>query len=858
VKRSKKIWLCAIVAVILAIAAYVGYMCVHYFFYSDYKKFLKEETYEEGKEFKARSDAQKKVPGMVLVTENDTLMLYTNTETTEIAVYDKRNGEITYSNPLDRANDAVATGANKSVLNSQFVLNYYDSSMTEVSINNFDMSVSLGQFSMEGIENGVRYTYVLGNLASPTGIVPPYIKADRLQELVLSKVSEKQAKSVKNSYMESKTMDGFLELTKGAKASKIGLGKLEKIFNEAGYTQENFDEDAASAGGEGKERVSFTIPLEYRLTEDSLEVSIPTSHIKETGNAYLSSIEVLRYLGAGSMEESGYMLVPNGSGSLINFNNGKKTDKYNQCIYGMDPLSQSYSVVEKTVPARLPVFGIKHDKEAIFARITRGEALTNLIADVSGNLNSYNYVYPSFELRGYEKVSMFGASGVAADLPTVEKNMYQLNLTVSYSFLAGENANYSGMANYYREELIADGVLAKKEESEELPFYLDLVGGVKLEDSRLGVPYRKVHAMTTYEEAEKIVDAFNKEGLMNLRVNYLGWFNGGYYHDVPDKIKLVKCLGDEDDLSSLTKKLEAAGSKLYGDVAFQKVTFLSKRFNYKMESSMYYSGYVVSLGKVNPATLRQTSGLSYEEALYDVLSPKYLVRYVDKFADQIDSVDLSGVSLRDLGDMLASDKRRSNVISRDQAQQVVEGQLKILEDSTDNLLVNGGNDYSFAYANDLVNVPTTHNSFYIVDEEVPFYEMVVHGCIDYTGTAINLSNGYDRSEILLRMLEFGSAPHFTLSYKDSSDIKYSGLNNFYSTQYELWLDDATGVYKEANDVLKYVTNSTIVKHEILSPGVKRITYDNGNEIYINTNTTDYNGNGVSIPAKGYVRKEVNG
>ncbi|HEX3077831.1 MAG TPA: DUF5696 domain-containing protein, partial [Lachnospiraceae bacterium] len=449
-KKSKKIWLCAIVAVILAIAAYVGYMCVHYFFYSDYKKFLKEETYEEGKEFEALNDTQKKVPGMVLVTENDTLMLYTNTETTEIAVYDKRNGEIIYSNPLDRANDAVATGANKSVLNSQFVLNYYDSSMTEVSINNFDMSVSLGQFGMERIENGIRYTYVLGNLASPTGIVPPYIKADRLQELVLSKVSEKQAKSVKNSYMDSKTMDGFLELTKGAKASKIGLGKLEKIFNEAGYTQENFDEDAASAGGEGKERVSFTIPLEYRLTEDSLEVSIPTSHIKETGNAYLSSIEVLRYLGAGSMEESGYMLVPNGSGSLINFNNGKKTDKYNQCIYGMDPLSQSYSVVEKTVPARLPVFGIKHDKEAIFARITRGEALTNLIADVSGNLNSYNYVYPSFELRGYEKVSMFGASGVAADLPTVEKNMYQLNLTVSYSFLTGENASYSGMANYYR------------------------------------------------------------------------------------------------------------------------------------------------------------------------------------------------------------------------------------------------------------------------------------------------------------------------------------------------------------------------------------------------------------------------
>ena len=51
-------------------------------------------------------------------------------------------------------------------------------------------------------------------------------------------------------------------------------------------------------------------------------------------------------------------------------------------------------------------------------------------------------------------------------------------------------------------------------------------------------------------------------------INYQGWFNGGYYHDAASKIKLVKELGSKKELEGLTDKVEAAGGKLYGDVAF--------------------------------------------------------------------------------------------------------------------------------------------------------------------------------------------------------------------------------------------------------------------------------------------------
>jgi len=856
--RKRKIYTVLIISVVLALLGYASYICLHYFFYMEYRACLSGYDYEEGKEFVPLDDKNPLVDGMVLVAENDVLKLYTNTRTTEIAVFDKRSGQIAYSNPPDREEDKIAGGRNKTALNSQLAVTYYDSGMTRATMYNYDYSVTRGQFEIEGLENGIRYVYLLGNLDSPTGIVPVYITSERLEEKVLSNLDAADANTVRSSYRESETLEGFLELTAGVKASRIGIQRLNRIFEQAGYTQEDFYYDAEMASsGEFQEPTTFTVPVEYRLEGDKLKVSVPSEYIKETGSGKIERIDLLSFFGAAGPDEKGYILVPNGSGSLIYFNNGKKTERYMQFVYGVDETAQSYTVVEDTVNAMIPVFGIKRENSAIFAEITEGDTLAAIVADVSGNINSYNYVYPSFQLRGSERVSVFGVIGVSADLPTLEKDLYDVNYTVTYSFLGKEDASYSGMANYYRNELINRGVLAVQEEKQDsIPFYLDIVGGVKLQKSFLGVPYLGVFPMTTFDEAAAIVDAFTEKGITNLRVNYLGWFNGGYYHDAPTKVKVEGILGGKRKLEELNGKLAGLGARLFGDVAFQKVSFEADNYNWKLESARYYSGYVVSLGRVNPATLRQTGGLGYFETNFDIISPKFLVRHVGKFRDRIEKVDISGISLRDLGSTVASDKRRSNIINRQEAKQVVTGQLRILAETKDYIMIRSGNAYSWAYATDLAEVPANHNQFFIVDEEVPFYQMVIHGCIDYAGYAVNLSDSYDRQEIILRMIEFGLYPRFTLSYKDSSNIKYSGLNSLYSTRYEIWLEEAADIYREVNEALKHTTNSPITEHRMISPGVKRITYDNGVVIYVNENNSDATADNITVPARGYVLKGV--
>ena len=146
------------------------------------------------------------------------------------------------------------------------------------------------------------------------------------------------------------------------------------------------------------------------------------------------------------------MVVPNGSGSIINFNNGKiNAADYSQYIYNLDPLADSLTQTEYTEKARLGLFGICKEDSSILVTIEDGASLANITAGVSGKFSVYNYVYPSFMLRVYDILSIFGSTGSSADLPIVVKDIYDCNLSVKYTFLTDEYSGYSGIANYYRQ-----------------------------------------------------------------------------------------------------------------------------------------------------------------------------------------------------------------------------------------------------------------------------------------------------------------------------------------------------------------------------------------------------------------------
>lgn len=858
-KLGKKLLLILLSVVVVVFLLYQGYLQIHFRMYNDYKQYIKDQTadYEAGSAFAPLSGGGK-VPDMELAAENEFLQLYVDIETTNVAVYDKRTGTVTYACPPDADDDEAASALNKSVMKSPIVVDFFNARRTAGRYNAYDRSIKDNQFAVEKIENGLRVVYTLGDLSVSTGIVPLYIHEDRLNSFLEKLDDPKDRNEVIMRYVKSSVApDGFLELLEGAKGAAT-IRKLTEILTRVGYTEEDLLEDSMASGVEGAMAIGFEVPLEYRLEGDSLVVSVPTDHIVEKGGAKISTIQVLRFFGAADTEEDGYVLVPNGSGSLINFNNGKThVEDYNQYVYGLDALASDYVVLGNTEMARLPVFGIQTDGvSCVFAQVEEGQTLAQITASVSGKSTSYNNAYATFTVRGSASLVMFGVTGNEGELPVVETDIYKVNLTVRYSFLSGEYDGYSGMARYYRERLEREGVLQERTEQGDIPFYYDLIGAVTGTKFMLSVQYQGSIPMTTYQQAGEIVDLFLAGGIANQVVNYQGWFNRGYYHDVPDKINMVRQLGNKSQFEELASKLEAQGGKLYADVVFQEVTFQSKRFNYPMETSRYYGGgQVAARALVDPLDYEENTTLGYIESAYDLLSPKFLSRYVDAFLKRFDSYNVTGISLRDLGSRLHSDRKRTELINREQALSIVLAQLDKLSGQEKDVMLSGGNLYALSSVDDLINIPLTHNDFYVVDDEVPFYQMVIHGYIPYTGYAVNRSDAFENDVEALRLLEYGASPHFTFTWEEASEMKYTGLNRFYGTHVQNWVDSAVGLYNTVNPVLSRVSDSTVIAHEITPDGLRCVTYDNGIQIIVNYTSQDLSYQGVTVTAKGFAVRE---
>lgn len=848
-KTRRTLWIVLGVVLVAAIAVVAWYF-LRFEFRKNYRSFLiAPDGMSAQTELTALADETPNLDApFQLYAENDNLKLYADTETAIVAVYDKRTGETIYSNPVDADNDKTANKANKNYLKSQFLLDYYNAGLTTSTYDSYSMSVALGNVTAAAIDGGVAFTYEVG-VDAIQYIVPYYLPEERYNELY-EQLDAQAQKSAGIVY--EKREDGYYisELGEGRTRE---IARLSKSFTELGVTKAEYIEMLDHAGRELAEVLGFTVVLEWKLGEDYVEATIPAGSIQERGGGMVYRIQLLSYMAAAGDEESGYIVVPNGSGSLIRFNNGKTTAPvYSQYVYEMDKLDDTYTRTQTLQSVRLPLWGIMREETGVLATIEKGSALASISADISGRNNSYNNAYASFTLRGAEQLSLFGA-GENADMPVVEDNYYAEDLTVRYTLLTAENQGYSGLANYYRQRLMDEGTLTAKTEGGDIPFYYDIIGGVKETTHFLGIQYLRINTMTTFDEAEAIAQRLNKAGIKHQVMNFQGWMNGGYYHDVVNKVSILRQLGGQERLENLNSAMARLGGELYADVAFQKVTEISKRYNVAQETSRYYgAGYAASYGVLNPANLRITSSLNYTENIYNLLSPKYLDYYVTHFLDATENLAISGISLRDLGNELHADKRRTEVVDREQALMVVKAELDKIGQSNKNVMVSAANVYAFKGAKHIIDAPATSTEYVIVDETIPLYEMILHGCVDYAGQAMNTVVNSDDQQKLLQMVEYGMSPRYTFTDSEASDMKYTALNRLYATTVDNWIDEAAANYQYLNGALSSVSNAQMIQHDRLSDTLVRVTYSNGVVIYINYSSEAAQADGLTIPACAYL------
>jgi len=841
----------------LIVLAYQGYLTVRYRLHEGHLNVLSEhQPLRESSDF-SYLQITPDIQGMLCVAESEELRLYIEEKTGNVALFDKRNGSIIYSVHPDMKDDPIASGFNKSLLQSQLSINYFTTDRVRAQMNSLDHAINMAedpQIELRTIADGVRVIYTMGDVSSPTGIVPVYITEERL-EMFLGQLQGREYSRNRALYEPSPVAPGHLELRENIRTGQATLRELEALFISVGYTEEDFNFDMEGSGVEGAVPLHFVIPVDFALKGDSLIVSVNTVGIREYAGGRIDYLQLMRGFGAGSIDEEGYLVVPNGSGSLIYFNNQKTyADEYMQYIYGEDPMISDYITLGNIEDARMPFFGIEAEDRTILGRIESGDSQAYLIAGISEKFSSYNYVYTGFALRGSLALAMFGMTGNESTLPVVERDLPQINLSIRFSIL--EEKGYSGMAARARSLLIEEGSLsANLLPQDDIPFYMDLVGSVMGQKFFAGVRYMGQIPMTTYSQAGEIIDDLASSGVTRQVVNYSGWFNRGYYHDVADKIKPVRQLGRVRELEALARALEEDGGKLYSDTSILTVPWSSRRYRYDLESTRYYGGGMVGgFGMVDPITLFSTFSLGYLEVMYNALSPRFLTRYMDDYIKAFDRYNLTGTSLRDMGSYLASDRRRTGMIHREEAKEIILYNMEKLHNEGDPLMITGGNMYALRYASDLINMPLAHNSLYIVDEEIPFYQMIIHGRINYAGMPINISSNFDKEMLILRLIEYGASPHYAFTYESANEMKYTGLNWKYSTQYSNWSGDAIEVYHAVNDVLSKVSGAEVILHEINPDGLRIVTYSNGVQIIINRSDRELIYDNQTISALGAVTR----
>ncbi|UQZ34932.1 hypothetical protein C2I18_16240 [Paenibacillus sp. PK3_47] len=805
---------------------------------------------EPGSELAALPDTSGGVPGMMLAADDDRLSLYYNAETTEVAVKDKRSGQIWYSNPLSRNEDTLASGFEKELLSSQLTVLFRDAVGTLESYTNYAQSISSKQFTAESLKNGLRITYTIGDTSAGIDALPKYISQARLEEAVLSKLDAATAKYVHQRYYPKEGSPEVMERIDAQVSKPLVLKKMTAAFTKAGYSAEDLardNEENGIGGGSESTKPNFVIPLEYRLENGSLVVSVPVNQVKESGQYQIRSLELLNMFGAADREADGYMLVPDGSGSLIRLNNGKvKEEQYVQRVYGPDPNDNSYRRGQVSQNARMPVFGMKAGDAAWFAVIEKGDAIASIAADISGKKNSYNFIHSSYSLRGEDELELYTGSTIQ-EIQLLNEEIYKGDIQIRYSFLDGDKAGYSGMAELYRNMLVSEELLTPLTEEENIPFYLEMLGAVDKQKSLLGVPYRSEIAMTSFRQAGLIAGQLEQDGIGRLMMRYTGWSSKGVNHATPDKLKTEGVLGSRRELAGLKEQLAAAGGTLFPDVAFQQIYHNDSGFTPSADASRFVTREEAELYPYNRALNRMDMTLGS----YYLLSPAKLPYYVNAFLDKYEVYGMKGVSLRDLGSVLSSDFRASRVIQRETAKEIVEEQLGTMDQHVDQTMISGGNAYAWPYSDHLVNVPASSSGFALTDEAVPFYQMVIHGFISYAGAPVNLSDEQDLHKQMLQAIELGAAPYFSWSHEPSSKLKFTHFDSMYATYYEDWYDQAVAMYKEVDKVLSPVQHAQILNHIRHQEGVVEVQYSNGISIYVNYTDKDVSVQGTAVGAGQY-------
>ena len=177
--------------------------------------------------------------------------------------------------------------------------------------------------------------------------------------------------------------------------------------------------------------------------------------------------------------------------------------------------------------------------------------------------------------------------------------------------------------------------------------------------------------------------------------------------------------------------------------------------------------------------------------------------------------------------------------------------LKSLDDNGTDIMINMGNDYAVAYADMVTNMDLEGTEYSIIDKKIPFYQLAIHGYVNYTGEALNLTQNTQNE--LLNSAEYGAGLAFTFMKESAFELQNTLYTEYFGADYSAWHDEMLEIYTRYNEELGHTFNQKMVGHEYVTSELTCTIYEDGTKVYVNYSYDELQADdGTVVPARDYV------
>lgn len=597
------------------------------------------------------------------------------------------------------------------------------------------------------------------------------------------------------------------------------------------------------------EDVDIMVPLDYVLREDSVAITLDPKKIQEGDSFTVVAARIAPYFcSVPNDQDDAYLFMPSGSGALVdNETLSSAGTEYIAQVYGFDAVMSRENLITAEKEVRLPVFGAKNGNLASCAIIETATESAEIGVKSGSSVIKHSGIWAGYQLRSYSDNYRQTINNGKSREQVYAHSMSETAMTVGYYPLSGDNANYSGMADTYRNYLKKQGSLTTTADESELN--LTFVGGVMVDQSFFGVPYRELVAATTLDEAKTIIGELSSKTGADMSAKLVGFGSSGVeYNSYGGGFNINKKLGTVKNLSSLADDCGKNNVDLYFDFDLVKLKNSSSGF-----STFFDTAYSPVL-KVAKAYKYNAASRSYEtETGYNLLTRSLLKEGAEKLLKKTSSWNLPGVSLEALTSTAWSDYSTGTTeyYGKGKMAADVTEIIKMISNDGHKIAAYDANAYAAVAADIIYDVPTSSSLERIFITDVPFYQMVFKGHVSMSSSSVNLAA--NQTNQILKCVESGIGLGYTVIANYYNEfIDYNGYY-FFGSLYSDIGDSIVSTYNSLKDYYSAINGAEIVSHTIFESGLRETVFDNGVKAYVNyTDDSLTTPSGATVEVGGYV------